>query len=437
MKKQIVPLMLMAAILVACNNSSDNAQSEKPATVAIAKDETNEAKDDKMVVQDDDNKEKSDFQKKIESDMEKIKAQPKTMVIDGVEAEPSPIESHFAKNFNLKSMEESSDVNPDLMAVSNLYQTDKGNKLMISAVDYEHEADEEAYYLSILDIDNTDIKLPYDISTSDDYKTAKEKLMTNDAYFPYMDSEGYSLILFAGDYGFSLNYENDRADRIDIYKVSDNDIKMGLVMREYMAEYPEDNNGTITLAGKEFAMPIKLDKLEEILGVKSETPTAEEMKEIGLTYFDEYPDGLVDYRIFRMAEGNVVSYYFNEAYAEREDQAIDAQEMVGDIYSVIFKRDMPFELKNGDMDINNDNIDTEKNKYLLADQADEVDPANNYFYLDDNQVVTAESDVITIENSIKSVRDYDRFMARISREMETDPFIKDLFYDYMNYRAYD
>lgn len=454
MRKLLIPMFLSIS-LVACNNTNTpeaNNQSEKTTKVAsnenekVASEENLTEKDDpkdnedseKTDLKDNENSEKTDLnndktnveksdkdhtaehtarkdqiaeiKEKANEKYEQMKKEPATISIDGSETDLdfenlSSRQAIEKLGLDLVSEEGTSEENIN----KSIYKTQKGNEISIQSSD-------DKFFVYMENFADTEIKLPFEISSSDTPEEAINKL--KDLYLASeIDNanmgENVDYILFATkNLGYGLTYKDKKLETVDI-SYQDDDIINQHILANLAYDLPEDKSANLSIEGHEFTLPINYNDLAKAIGGQLEEANQENIQEFLDENFEMEQTNMDDFLsnklILNTDKGKYLVEYIKEEYADPDMEAFQAD----NISSITFnKEDKEFSFSNNDLELTNENFDSWVG--LIEDSGLWYDDMTDMrIYLDDYTSLSFDDNQINLYSIDKNSRVMDELNITI------------------------
>lgn len=432
-KKTIKPILaiMLATTLVACGQQNKDVGEDNKSPKIEEQQKINETDNDKKI--DKENKEES-LEDRIEKRYAEIMKTPSEMTIDGVKSNVSLSKEDFVKNFELTK-----DESAEKAEGEEIYKTKKGNLVYMSATsvpfvalqeDGKEPVEKEEGRIAALSFsEGTEVELPRDISSKDTYEQANEKASVY--MHPNAGMIPDALSIPTKDAVFTLYYEEGKLNSLILSEVDEYAVKQSLIIEEYQSSYEKEEDGQITLVGTEITFPIKIDELGKKIGGDFVDASKENTKEF---YKDKniYDFTLEGEKILKTQKGSILVDYFTSKYLDKDwADKEEIKESIDNVNFVHFKSDVPFELKNSELEISNKNLNELKTildeKEIQYDEYEEDGNNVIQFYLDDNYIVKISGDYIKIIKSDKTNRDMYRASNKLYQDMQNDPYIQKIF----------
>lgn len=454
MRKLLIPMFLSIS-LVACNNTNTpeaNNQSEKTTKVAsnenekVASEENLTEKDDpkdnedseKTDLKDNENSEKTDLnndktnveksdkdhtaehtarkdqiaeiKEKANEKYEQMKKEPATISIDGSETDLdfenlSSRQAIEKLGLDLVSEEDAYEENIN----KSIYKTQKGNEISIQSSDDE-------FFVYMENFADTEIKLPFEISSSDTPEEAINKLkdlyLTSEIDNDNM-GENVDYILFATkNLGYGLTYKDKKLETVDI-SYQDDDIINQHILANLAYDLPEDKSASLAIEGHEFTFPINYNDLAKSIGGQLEEANQENIQEFLDENFEMEQTNMDDFLsnklILNTGKGKYLVEYIKEEYADPDKEAFQAD----NISSITFnKEDKEFSFSNNDLELTNENFDSWVG--LIKDSGLWYDDMTDMrIYLDDYTSLSFDDNQINLYSIDKNSRAMDELNITI------------------------
>lgn len=367
MNKKYIPILLLSTILVGCNNTNniENEDNKKQSQV-----ETVEQKKDIEEVYESSTNEKSQI------------------TLNGKTSELPKNKEELINNFGVKEVSE------------NVFKTDDNKEFSIV---------EDDEYLSFHNLNNIDITLPYDISTTDDIEKAKEKLKDT-INLTLTENPDENIRFLAEDTIYNLIYDDGKLIYISFEKNNEEATKYSMDIKNETEELEDDNSGIITLNNNEFNFPVLYKDLNEnILNGKIEKTNKENME-----YFIYEPEE-IDYNDNKRVIISTKDYKYLVDYSFDLEEIDETENNPNYVTQLTFKTDVPFEFKNDKITVNNKNYNELKSQLEEKDMIYNDNLGDIVFYLDDNTKIFIDEDVVTLVKSDKHTRKTDEAEMNINQ----------------------
>lgn len=317
-----------------------------------------------------------------------------------IEGNSGPAPSSVDELVNTFKLKELPSTGIDFENVAN-YETPAGKSLKIGTSDDGVS--------TVIDFrDKIDIKLPYGIDMDDTIESARKKLIDG-AEITKPSVYGDYLEFVAGNTSFELAFDDDGKFRfLSIGKLPEAyTFTQQILSQVYVDKDQKREEGSFEIDGKELTFPMTLGDLKEKLGGEFE-PINEEN-------FADFADS-IDINNVRYLAYNVLmagdKNYLVEFDSRNEDQNlpddwITNPDMGYMVNSIGFLSDIPFSVKNKEIEINEENY-KDLEQILLDKQIPFMDSLDGIsFTIYDNIKFYGKDDLVTFRETFYERRLYD------------------------------
>ena len=256
--------------------------------------------------------------------------------------------------------------------------------------------------------DRVDITLPYDIDMDDTIKSAREKLIDG-AEITYPGEYANNLEFVAGNTSFDLAFgENGKISSFSINKTSDPEaFSQSILTGVYIDKNQKREEGTFEIDGKELTYPLTLGELKEKLGGEFEVISDE-----NFTEFSEYINinnvNNLAYNILKSGDKKfLVEFDPTKEGEDRPDDWLTNPDMNYRVKSIGFLSNIPFSVKNKDIEINEKTYENLEQS-LLDKQIPFMDSLDGIsFPIYDNIKFAGKEKLVTFSQTFYERRLYD------------------------------
>ena len=256
--------------------------------------------------------------------------------------------------------------------------------------------------------DRVDITLPYDIDMDDTIKSAREKLIDG-AEITYPSEYANNLEFVAGNTSFDLTFgENVKISSFRINKTSDPEaFSQSILTGVYIDKNQKREEGTFEIDGKELTYPLTLGELKEKLGGEFEVISDE-----NFTEFSEYINinnvNNLAYNILKSGDKKfLVEFDPTKEGEDRPDDWLTNPDMNYRVKSIGFLSNIPFSVKNKDIEINEKTYENLEQS-LLDKQIPFMDSLDGIsFPIYDNIKFAGKEKLVTFSQTFYERRLYD------------------------------
>ncbi|WP_416334773.1 hypothetical protein ACKRLN_07695 [Anaerococcus sp. DFU013_CI05] len=257
-------------------------------------------------------------------------------------------------------------------------------------------------------LDNVDIKLPYDIDMDDKIESARKKLIDG-AEITAPSEFGSHLEFAAGKTSFELNFGDDgKLSHFSIGKIPDtNPFSQQILTQVYIDKDQKREEGSFEIDGNELTFPMTLGELKEKLGGEFE-PISEEN-------FTDFADSIdinnvryLAYNVLKAGDKNcLVEFKHQDQNSNPPADWITNPDMGYMVNSIGFLPDIPFSVKNKDIEINEKNY-KDLEQTLLDKQIPFMDSIDGIsFPIYDNIKFAGKEKLVTFSQTFYERRLYD------------------------------
>lgn len=317
-----------------------------------------------------------------------------------IEGNSGPAPSSVDELVNTFKLKELPSTGIDFENVAN-YETPAGKSLKIGTSDDGIS--------TVIDFrDKIDIKLPYGIDMDDTIESARKKLIDG-AEITKPSVYGDYLEFVAGKTSFELAFDDDGKFRfLSIGKLPDaNTFSQQILTQVYIDKDQKREEGSFEIDGKELTFPMTLGELKDKLGGEYE-PISEEN-------FTDFADSIdinnvryLAYNVLKARDKNyLVEFRHQDQNSNPPADWITNPDMDYIVDSIGFLPDIPFSVKNKDIEINEKNYkDLEQN--LLDKQIPFMDSLDGIsFPVYDNIKFAGKEKLVTFSQTFYERRLYD------------------------------
>lgn len=265
--------------------------------------------------------------------------------------------------------------------------------------------------------DKIDITLPYDIDMDDTIKSAREKLIDG-AEITYPSENANHLEFVAGNTSFNLTFgQNGNISIFSIGKTADPEaFSQSILTGVYIDKNQKREEGTFEIDGKELTYPLTLGELKEKLGGELEQVNDENFVEFSESININNINNLA-YNILKSGDKKyLIEFDPRKEGEDTPDDWLTNPDMDYRVKSIGFLSDIPFSVKNKDIEINEKNYkDLEQS--LLDKQIPFMDILGEIvFTMYDNIKFSEKDDFITIKETFYELRLYEEAELRKSND---------------------
>ena len=317
-----------------------------------------------------------------------------------IEGNSGPAPSSVDELVNTFKLKELPSTGIDFENVAN-YETPAGKSLKIATSDDGVS--------TVIDFrDKIDIKLPYGIDMDDTIESARKKLIDG-AEITKPSVYGDYLEFVAGKTSFELAFDDDGKFRfLSIGKLADDyTFTQQILSQVYIDKDQKREEGSFEIDGKELTFPMTLGDLKEKLGGELEQVNDENFAEFSESININNINNLA-YNILKSGDKKyLIEFDPIKEGEDRPDDWITNPDMDYRVNSIGFLSDIPFSVKNKEIEINEENYkDLEQS--LLDKQIPFMDSLDGIsFTIYDNIKFYGKDDLVTFRETFYERRLYD------------------------------